>query len=416
MPIIFPCTCGHELQEDERDAGMQVRCPGCGAMRTVPGVRVDPPRREARSVRREDFRDSRRDEDDYPRRRDDRGGPRSDRYEDSEGRRRDRDDYPPLPAEGSSGKAKVGLVFGILTLLCVTSNVGFLFESPVGAGIAVIGNFVGLLLCAMPAMVLGMMAQNNILASRGRLSGRGIAKASMVCGFVGGLVALGGCVVGGTFSGVASVREAAARQQSANNLKQIGIAMHNYHDANGALPTGASYSKDGKPLLSWRVAILPYVEEQYLYEQFALDEPWDSPRNRPLVDKMPKVYAAPGVTGKTNQTYYRIFHRKESSGGRDGEGKPVFDGDMNQRFVRIDRGTSNTILVVEAAESVPWTKPDELPFPVQGTMESQLGMSGKNRYTVLMADGTVRIFTKGQVSDKALRDAITIDGQEKLPE
>src|SRR5271155_415299 len=92
-----------------------------------------------------------------------------------------------------------------------------------------------------------------------------------------------------------------ARQQSANNLKAIGKAVLEYTgislDPNAKprvdpLPAHAIYSKDGKtPLLSWRVAILPYIEHEALYQQFKLDEPWDSPHNKKLLDKMPKLYA-----------------------------------------------------------------------------------------------------------------------------
>src|SRR4051794_24888061 len=76
---------------------------------------------------------------------------------------------------------------------------------------------------------------------------------------------------------------------SSNNLKQIALAFHNYHDTNGAMPTN-QHSKDGKPLLSWRVQILPYIEQDHVYKQFKLDEPWDSEHNMKLVDKIPDLY------------------------------------------------------------------------------------------------------------------------------
>ena len=74
-----------------------------------------------------------------------------------------------------------------------------------------------------------------------------------------------------------------------NNLKQIGLAMHNYHDARGRLPAAYTVDKDGKPLLSWRVLILPYTEEAALYKEFHLDEPWDSEHNKNLIARMPAV-------------------------------------------------------------------------------------------------------------------------------
>ncbi len=78
-----------------------------------------------------------------------------------------------------------------------------------------------------------------------------------------------------------------------NNLKYIGLAMHNYLDANSHFPPAASVDKAGKPLLSWRVMILPYIDQDQLYKQFHLDEPWDSEHNKKLIDKMPQIYASP---------------------------------------------------------------------------------------------------------------------------
>src|SRR5439155_13938759 len=102
-----------------------------------------------------------------------------------------------------------------------------------------------------------------------------------------------------------------------------------------------------------RVAILPYVEEHELYKQFKLDEPWDSEHNKKLLEKMPKVYAPVGVkTRAPHTTFYQAFV---------GPGAAFEDG-MKVKLTNFFDGTSNTLMVAEAAEPVPWTKPDDLPF------------------------------------------------------
>src|SRR5262245_6222164 len=82
---------------------------------------------------------------------------------------------------------------------------------------------------------------------------------------------------------------AAQLREAATNLQQVALAFHNYHDIHGVLPTN-QFSKDNKPLLSWRVQILPFVEQEALYKQFKLDEPWDSPNNKKLIDVVPRLY------------------------------------------------------------------------------------------------------------------------------
>jgi RNA polymerase sigma factor (sigma-70 family) len=102
--------------------------------------------------------------------------------------------------------------------------------------------------------------------------------------------------------------EARDRMLSGSNLKQIGIALHNYHNDYDTLPAPAIYGKNGKPLLSWRVTLLPYIEQDNLYQQFNLDEPWDSEHNKKLLAKMPKTYVPPGVkTKEPYLTYYQVF-------------------------------------------------------------------------------------------------------------
>ncbi len=200
------------------------------------------------------------------------------------------------------------------------------------------------------------------------------------------------------------VRSAAARTQSANNLKQIALAMHNFHDSYGAFPPHAIYGKDGKPLLSWRVQILPFIEQDNLYKQFHLDEPWDSEHNKKLLDHMPKIYAVPADEKalKAHETHYLGFFGKGA----------FFNGKKGIRIADITDGTSNTILVVEADKAVPWTKPEDLPFEA-GKPLPKLGTFWPNGFQAAICDGSVRMLRK-DIKPTTLRSLITINGGEVI--
>jgi hypothetical protein len=200
------------------------------------------------------------------------------------------------------------------------------------------------------------------------------------------------------------VRQGAARAQSTNNLKQIALAMHNYHDTNRHFPPQAIYSPDGKPLLSWRVLILPYLAQDDLYKEFRLDEPWDSEHNKKLLAKMPKTYAMPGEDKKEpTETYYQGFAGKGA----------FFDGKQGTKIQDITDGTSNTILVVEAAKAVPWTKPADLPFDPEKPLPKLGGHFG-NVFNAAFCDGSVHAVSRN-VKEETLKALITIGGGEVIP-
>jgi RNA polymerase sigma factor (sigma-70 family) len=195
--------------------------------------------------------------------------------------------------------------------------------------------------------------------------------------------------------------EAADRERSVNNLKQLAIALYNYHDANGTFPPSAVYSKDGKALLSWRVLVLPYLEEDQLFKQFKLEEPWDSEHNKKLLARIPKVFAP--VRGKNKDgsgTYYQVFT---------GNGA-AFDAKRGARITDFTDGTSNTILIVEAAETVPWTKPADLAFDPAKPLPKLGGLFG-GEFHFALADASAHCGKK-DVDEKVLKAFITRAGGE----
>lgn len=202
---------------------------------------------------------------------------------------------------------------------------------------------------------------------------------------------------------VQKVRVAAARAQDQNNLKQIALAMHNYHDSYRGLPGAAICDKNGRPLLSWRVAILPFIEQQELYRRFKLDEPWDSEHNRKLIPLMPKLYEVPNVKSPPGETHYRVPY---------GNGA-LFDLCKKVRFIDVTDGTMNTLMVVTTAESVPWTKPDEVPYEPKGKLPRLARFFGDAGSSAAFADGSVR-FLSPTVPEATLRALITRAGNEQV--
>jgi hypothetical protein len=195
-----------------------------------------------------------------------------------------------------------------------------------------------------------------------------------------------------------------------NNLKQILLALHNYESTHGRFPSN-SYDKDGKPLLSWRVHILPFIEQDALYRAFKLDEPWDSPNNLPLSQTVVKVFTVPGRPTEPGHTYFRGFIGPKNV-------KPEYrpwltEGDSKGiSIVSITDGTSNTIVVVEAGESVPWAKPEDLPYDGVMPLPTLGGPNG--RFLAGFADGSVRTMRRDRVDEKNLRAMITIQGGEVI--
>ncbi len=196
-----------------------------------------------------------------------------------------------------------------------------------------------------------------------------------------------------------------ARVASMNKLKQLASAMMEYAQTEKHLPPHALYGKGGKTLLSWRVLLLPYLGEEELYKQFHLDEPWDSPHNKKLCAKIPKVYQ-PVLIGKVpdqSATFYQVVV---------GEGA-AFEGRIGHRIPADFRdGTKNTLLIVEAAEPVPWTKPVDLTYAPKSVVP-KLGGQLTGGYAAAFADTSVLFLKKG-IPEASLRALITRNGGETV--
>ena len=191
--------------------------------------------------------------------------------------------------------------------------------------------------------------------------------------------------------------DAATRIRVTNALKQILLAIHNYHDAYGRFPADIT-DKRGKPLLSWRVAVLPFIEQDQLYRQFKLDEPWDSDHNKPLLAKMPKLYQTGGPGG--TETHFQ---------GLDGPGA-LFERGKRLAFpAGIPDGTSNTLAVLVAGDPVEWAKPADIAFDPKAPKVP--ASPYPNVLLVGMADGSVRAVGPKVPADLFRRLAVRDDGE-----
>jgi len=349
VPCLATCTCGKQYRTSDENAGRRARCSQCGAEFTFakPSLLTD-------------------------------------------------EDFEPVPPENlgppkTSGKAIASLILGLLSVFPLS------------------------LLAGIPALVIGALGLSEIDRSHGRLKGRGMAITGMIFGGLGCCMPV---MVALLLPAVQAAREAARRAQCTNNLKQIGLAMHNFHSATNHLPPAAIRDNNGKPLLSWRVAILPYLE-QSVYNRFHLDEPWDSPHNKSLLTEMPRCYACPSepeVAGSQGMTTYQVWVGPRTM-FEVREPRPGAPLDPLKRslstgvtFAEVTDGTSNTIMAVESATPVPWTKPDDLPFDPRGPLTTPASKH-PGGFDALFTDGSVR-FIRSSIDPGTLRALITRNGGE----
>jgi hypothetical protein len=197
---------------------------------------------------------------------------------------------------------------------------------------------------------------------------------------------------------------AAGRARSMNNLKQFGLALHMYHDSNGHFPMTANLDKNGKPLLSWRVHILPFIEQDNLYKQFKLDEPWDSETNKALIEKMPEIFKSPAQKVGDGKTTYLAPMANNT----------VIAPNKATKIADITDGTSNTIMLVESNDdaAVIWTKPDDLSTADAEILKKLIGHYDDG-FIAGFADGSVR-FIRKTIDLPTLKALFTRNGGELI--
>lgn len=289
----------------------------------------------------------------------------------------------PLGEEPRSGKAVASLVLGLMS-------------------------FIALCITGIPAIVLGALAIGDVRRAAGRLKGHGMAVAGIVCGSIGStLMVCAPVLIALLLPAVQAAREAARRTQCRNNLKQIGLALHNYHDEWRSFPPPYTVDADGKPLLSWRVLLLPYLDEGALYARFRLNEPWDSPNNLSLAPQMPSVFACPSDdTTAPSMTAYLAMT---------GPGTLFpLDRTVTLQEVTTGDGTANTMAVGEAMGStVQWTKPEDLVLGPDFHGQMEFGSEHPGGWNLLFLDGSVRFMPDG-TSDADIRAMATVSGGEQV--
>jgi Protein of unknown function (DUF1559) len=178
-------------------------------------------------------------------------------------------------------------------------------------------------------------------------------------------------------------RGRAQMMDSINNMKQIMLAMYNYREFNtGRFPPAYNADNDGKPLLSWRVLILPYFEYTDLYNHFHLDEPWDSEHNKKLIASMPPEYISPNSKAGEGTTNY-LTVRGENT---------VFPGKQGMSIQDILDGPHQTIAMVEASDekAVIWTKPDDFECSEDNPLKGLIGLH-PDIFLAAFADASVKI-------------------------
>jgi prepilin-type processing-associated H-X9-DG protein len=248
------------------------------------------------------------------------------------------------------------------------------------------------------------LATSGGAAPAAKKSGTGagtvIAIVAVVCCVL--MFLCGGVLIALLLPAVQAAREAARRTQCSNNLKQIAIAFHNYHDTYKTFPPAYIPDENGQPMHSWRVLILPFLEYGHLNRQYDFNEPWDSPSNLAVTQQVIPVFQCPSAPEPDPMhTNYMVITGPNT----------IFDGSKACGIRDITDGTSNTILVVEVTgQGVHWAEPvdldaRQLQIGINAGTGNEISSKHPGGANVAFADGSVQFIRQG-INPQTLQNLI----------
>jgi hypothetical protein len=265
------------------------------------------------------------------------------------------------------------------------------------------------LLAGIPAIITGIIAWQHIRKSRGQLGGQGLAIAGIATGGAGSVInLLVGLVL--LLPAIQQARDDARRIKSKNNLRQIGLALLNYHDAHRALPPGGVFTREGKGHHGWQSMLLPYIDRSNIYNEINYHVPWDDPSNTKPFQREISVLLIPGVSETHDASGYGLSHYTGNS--------HVFGRNSFLGFSDILDGTSNTILAGEVGESfMPWGHPENWRDPSLGINKGPhtFGSPWRQGVQFMFGDASVR-FINNDIDPKVLKALSTPNGGEVIEE
>lgn len=199
-------------------------------------------------------------------------------------------------------------------------------------------------------------------------------------------------------------RGEANRYSCQGHLKNLALALHNYHDVYGALPAQSITDENGRPMHSWRVALLPFLEELELHDAYNFDLPWDSPHNSALCERTIETYRCPSVSESGDVlalTNYFVVSGDET----------MFGPDRWTKFSDVTDGSANTIMIVECSSPdfrVKWYEPRDLPFDeMEFRLNPPRGIGVSSRHPggaqVALADGSIRFIAGRSIGEPTFR-------------